>query len=131
MIFLTTDVHGTLVNDARFQTLEQGGPQNSGILDITVGSAATENFEDEIDDQVGEGNGRLVDDVFLEGRPPNGVAMQLLERRHLLLRRGQGHAQPPDGHPEGDQRQAPGAGSQRRPGRRRPPVGRYVLNYQK
>ena len=45
VVFLTTDVHATLVNDARFQTLEQGGPVNSGILDMTVGSAATENFE--------------------------------------------------------------------------------------
>jgi len=76
VVFLTTDVHGTLVNDARFQTLEQGGPKDSGILDITVGSAATANFELEIDNAIGKGNGRLVDDVFLEGRPPNGVGMQ-------------------------------------------------------
>lgn len=76
LIFLTTDVHATLVNDARFQTLEPGGPKDSGILDVTVGSAATANFELEIDGFVGKGNGRLVDDVFLEGQPPNGVAMR-------------------------------------------------------
>ena len=39
VIFLTTDVHATLVNDARFQTLEDGGAQDSGIFDFTVGPA--------------------------------------------------------------------------------------------
>ena len=49
VVFLTTDVHATLVNDARLQTLEPGGPKNSGILDVTVGPAATANFGLEID----------------------------------------------------------------------------------
>ena len=31
-IFLTTDVHATLVNDARFQTLESGGPREQSFL---------------------------------------------------------------------------------------------------
>ena len=77
LVFLTTDVHATLVNDARFQTLEPGGPRNSGIMDITVGPAATANFELEIDDAVGKGNGRLVDDAFLE--PSSGAGMQCSE----------------------------------------------------
>ncbi len=29
-VFLTTDVHANMVNDARLQTLEPGGPVNSG-----------------------------------------------------------------------------------------------------
>ena len=44
VIFLTTDVHATLINDARFKTLESGGPENSGITDMTVGPVATANF---------------------------------------------------------------------------------------
>lgn len=77
VVFLTTDVHATLVNDARLKTLESGGPVNSGILDVTVGSAATETFEDEIDGALGaKGDGRLADDIFLEPQPPNGVGMQ-------------------------------------------------------
>jgi hypothetical protein len=80
VVFLTTDVHATLVNDARFQTLEQGGPRNSGILDITVAPAATANFELEIDDATGAtGRGRLVDDAFLEPQPPNGAGLQCSE----------------------------------------------------
>ena len=79
VVFLTTDVHATLVNDARFQTLESGGARNSGILDITVGPAATKNFELEIDGAVGAGNGRLVDDLFLEPLPPSGVGMSCSE----------------------------------------------------
>ena len=80
VVFLTTDVHATLVADARLKTLEPGGPENSGIRDITVGPAATANFELEIDDATGStGNGRLIDDVFLEGTPPNGAGLECSE----------------------------------------------------
>ena len=77
VIFLTTDVHATLINDARFQTLEQGGPQNSGIFDVTVGPVATANFGIEIDNTTGQqGSGALVDSAFLTPPPPGGVGMQ-------------------------------------------------------
>jgi phosphodiesterase/alkaline phosphatase D-like protein len=77
VIFLSTDVHATLVNDARFQTLEPGGPRNSGITDITVGPAATANFELEMDDATDRpGVGELADGAFLEPPPPAGVGMQ-------------------------------------------------------
>jgi alkaline phosphatase D len=77
VVFLTADVHATLVNDARFQTLEPGGPRDSGILDVTVGSAATANFGLEIDRTTGgPGNGALVDSVAFEMPPPTGVGMR-------------------------------------------------------
>jgi phosphodiesterase/alkaline phosphatase D-like protein len=77
VVFLTTDVHATLVNDARFQTLEPGGPRESGILDVTVGSAATANLGLEYDLAVGvPGAGSLVDTAFFEPQPPGGVGMQ-------------------------------------------------------
>jgi alkaline phosphatase D len=74
VVFLTTDVHATLANDARFQTLEPGEPRDSGIFDITVGPAATANFGLEIEQATGRpGSGALVDSLFLEAEPPNGV----------------------------------------------------------
>jgi phosphodiesterase/alkaline phosphatase D-like protein len=77
VIFLTTDVHATLVNDARFQTLESGGPRNSGILDVTVGPAATLNFKLEIDQATGgSGNGAAADPAFFTPPPPDGVGMR-------------------------------------------------------
>ena len=77
VIFLTTDVHATLINDARFQTLEQGGPQNSGIMDVTVGPVATANFALEIDQTTGQQNsGNLVDTAFFTPPPPGGIGMQ-------------------------------------------------------
>jgi alkaline phosphatase D len=77
VVFLTTDVHATLINDARFQTLEQGGPQNSGILDVTVGPVATANYAIEIDDTTGQqGSGALVDSAFFTPPPPGGIGMQ-------------------------------------------------------
>lgn len=76
VVFLTTDVHATLENDARLQTLEPGGPVNSGIRDVIVGPAATANFALEIDDATGiEGAGGLVDSLFFEPPPPTGVGM--------------------------------------------------------
>jgi alkaline phosphatase D len=77
VIFLSTDVHATLVNDARFQTLEAGGPKNSGILDVTVGPVATANFELEIDKTTGQpGTGTVTDSAFFTPQPPGGVGMQ-------------------------------------------------------
>ena len=77
VIFLTTDVHATLVNDARFQTLESGGARNSGIMDVTVGPVATANFGLEIDNTTGQqGSGAVVDSAFFTPPPPGGVGMQ-------------------------------------------------------
>jgi phosphodiesterase/alkaline phosphatase D-like protein len=77
VVFLTTDVHATLVNDARFKTLEPGGPQNSGILEATVGPAATASFAKEIDGTVGiPGAANLVDNLFFEPQPPSGLGMR-------------------------------------------------------
>jgi alkaline phosphatase D len=77
VVFLTTDVHATLVNDARFQTLESGGPQNSGIFDVTVGPVATANFGLEIDQATGQsGAGAAVDGAFFTPPPPDGIGMR-------------------------------------------------------
>jgi phosphodiesterase/alkaline phosphatase D-like protein len=75
VIFLTTDVHATLINDARFKTLESGGPENSGINDVTVGPVATANFAREIDQVTGTGNSQLVDVGFLTPAAPAGMGM--------------------------------------------------------
>ena len=76
-VFITTDVHATLVNDARLSTLGPGGVENSGILDVTVGPAATANYALEIDDATGiPGAGNLVDNLFFEPPPPGGIGMQ-------------------------------------------------------
>ncbi len=81
-IFLTTDVHANLVNDARFKTFpSDGGPTNSGILDVTTGPVATMTFSREIDGAINRpGAGALVDALFLDHQPTAatlpGVGMQ-------------------------------------------------------
>jgi phosphodiesterase/alkaline phosphatase D-like protein len=76
-VFLTTDVHASLVNDARLNTLGPGGVQNTGILDVTSGPVATENFSGEISGAVGNpAAGPLVQSLFLKPQPPAGVGMQ-------------------------------------------------------
>ena len=76
VVFLTTDVHATLENDARFKTLEPGGPVNSGIREVVVGPAATANFGLEIDSETFPGASGFVDNLFFEPPPPNGLGMQ-------------------------------------------------------
>ncbi|HEX8857002.1 MAG TPA: alkaline phosphatase D family protein [Thermoleophilaceae bacterium] len=75
--FLSTDVHANMVNDARFQTLEAGGPKDSGIMDFASGPVATMTYVKEIDRTTGrEGNGKLITDAFFKPPPPNGVGMK-------------------------------------------------------
>ena len=77
VVFLTTDVHANMVNDARYQTLGPGGVQNSGIYDITTGPIATASYAQEINETLDNPNGgTLIHDVFLKPQPPNGVGMQ-------------------------------------------------------
>jgi alkaline phosphatase D len=76
VVFLTTDVHANLVNDARYNTLGPAGVQNSGILEITTGPVATESYAGEISSAVhNESAGALVHDLFLKPQPPAGVGM--------------------------------------------------------
>ncbi len=75
VVFLTTDDHANLVNDARLKTLEAGGPVDSGITDITTGPIATANYALEIDDAVGGPYAGLVHDAFYKPAPPAGVGM--------------------------------------------------------
>jgi alkaline phosphatase D len=76
VVFLSADVHASLVNDARLQTLESGGPQNTGILDITAAPAATATITKEFDPVLGTGSTQLVDQVFFEPQPPTGLGMR-------------------------------------------------------
>jgi alkaline phosphatase D len=76
VIFLTTDIHANLVNDVRFQTLEPGGPQNSGILEVTTGPVATKSYRREIDDTTTAGVGDGVYATVFKPPPPQGVGMQ-------------------------------------------------------
>ena len=77
VFFLTTDVHAALVNDARFKTLEQGGPVDSGITEVTTGPISTAPYGFEISHTVGNDNaGVLVHDLFFKPEPPDGVGMR-------------------------------------------------------
>lgn len=76
-IFLTEDWHAALVNDARFKTLEPGGPVNSGLLEVVASPVATANVNIEFERETGVDNiGTLADQLFFEPPPPAGVGMQ-------------------------------------------------------
>jgi alkaline phosphatase D len=77
VVFLTTDVHANLVNDARYSTLGPGGVQDSGILDVTTGPIATASYSEEISGTLGNpAAGALIHDAFFKPQPPAGVGMQ-------------------------------------------------------
>ena len=68
VVFLTTDVHATLVNTVKIDTLgQQGPPRDSGFFDLTFGPVATATYATEIDSVVGPGNAAQVDTLFYEG----------------------------------------------------------------
>jgi alkaline phosphatase D len=79
-VFLTTDVHANMVNDARFATFPEedpAAPVNSGILDITTGPVATRSFAGQINDTAGNPNaGEAVRLAFFSREPPDGVGMR-------------------------------------------------------
>jgi len=77
VVFLTTDTHATMINDARLQTLELGGPVDSGITEVVTGPVATMTFAKEIDGAVGSsGAGILISGLFFKPAPPRGVGMR-------------------------------------------------------
>jgi alkaline phosphatase D len=76
-VFLTTDVHANMVNDARLQTLGPGGPVNSGITEVTTGPVATKTYAGEINDVIGSSTGATsIRALFFNPPPPAGVGMQ-------------------------------------------------------
>jgi alkaline phosphatase D len=76
-VFLSTDVHANMVNDARYDTLGPAGVQDSGIFDVTTGPVATNPYAGEINDTIGTSSGgTLIHDLFLKPQPPAGVGMQ-------------------------------------------------------
>ena len=77
VVFLTADVHANLVNDVRLQTLEAGGPVNSGILEVTSGPSGTDSFKDDINDDTGNPQvADLANAFFLRQPPPTGPGIQ-------------------------------------------------------
>lgn len=76
-VFLTTDVHANMVNDARLQTLEPGGPVNTGITEVTTGPVATKTYAGEINGAVGSPTAATsIRAFFFNAPPPTGVGMQ-------------------------------------------------------
>lgn len=77
VVFLTTDVHANMVNDARLQTLEPGGPVGTGITEVTTGPIATKTFAGEINDTTGNpSSATALRALFFNAPPPTGVGMQ-------------------------------------------------------
>ena len=78
VVFLTTDTHANLYNDARLATFpEENGPVDSGVNEMVTGPVATRTFTKEIDAAAGkEGAGDLVTGAFFKSPPPNGPGMK-------------------------------------------------------
>jgi phosphodiesterase/alkaline phosphatase D-like protein len=82
VIFLTTDWHSDLVNDARFTTFsEQGGAVPSGITEVVVGPVATMTAKREVNKALGQdpatGAGAPALDALIFDKPPDaGLGMR-------------------------------------------------------
>jgi alkaline phosphatase D len=77
VVVMTTDTHANFYNDARFQTLEEGGPKDSGVTEMVTGPVGTRTFNQEIDAATGTpGSGITATNLFFKPPPPNGVGMK-------------------------------------------------------
>jgi alkaline phosphatase D len=77
VVFLTADVHANLVNDVRLRTLEDPGPLDSGILEVTSGPSGTDSLADDLNDEVGNPQAAaLANNAFLRQPPPNGPGIR-------------------------------------------------------
>jgi phosphodiesterase/alkaline phosphatase D-like protein len=75
--FLSADVHANLVNDVRLQTLEPGGPIDTGITEVTTGPIATNTFAGQVNAVTGDpGSASLIRTLFFNAPPPTGVGMR-------------------------------------------------------
>jgi alkaline phosphatase D len=76
VVFLTTDTHANLVNEARYRTLG-GTPESSGIWEVVTGPVATNTFAKEIDAFLGSaGAGTAIGALFFKPPPPQGMGMR-------------------------------------------------------
>ena len=77
-VFLTTDVHANLVNDARYKTLGRaGGVQTPGSRRDDRADRDRELLAARSTRTIGNpSGGALIHDFFLKPQPPNGVGMQ-------------------------------------------------------
>jgi alkaline phosphatase D len=76
VVFLTTDMHASAVNEVRLRTL--GGPlQGTGIWEVVTGPVATNTYSTSVDRLLGiSGGGTAVASLFFKPKPPNGVGMR-------------------------------------------------------
>ncbi len=76
VVFLSTDNHANWVNDARLQTFEEGGAQNTGLIEITTGPVAAKTESKQLDEITGRaGGGEVFADAFYKPAPPDGLGM--------------------------------------------------------
>jgi alkaline phosphatase D len=76
-VVLTTDVHATEYNDARFQTLEPGGAKDSGVPELITGPVGTASLKKEFDAATGvAGTAAGLRAAFYKPAPPDGLGMK-------------------------------------------------------
>ncbi len=76
VLFLTTDTHANFVNEVRLQTLEPGGPVDTGMWEVVTGPVATNTQNREVDQTLGRaGMGSAILNLFYKPAPPRGVGM--------------------------------------------------------
>jgi phosphodiesterase/alkaline phosphatase D-like protein len=78
VVFLTTDTHANLYNDARLATFQEenaAAPVNSGINEMVTGPVATMTFAKEVSDATGDPNAGNLITGFFKAPPPNGPGM--------------------------------------------------------
>jgi phosphodiesterase/alkaline phosphatase D-like protein len=76
VVFVTTDMHASAVNEVRVRTLG-GPPEGTGIWEVVTGPVATNTYSTSVDRLLGvSGGGTAVASLFFKPQPPNGIGMR-------------------------------------------------------
>jgi alkaline phosphatase D len=77
VVFITTDLHATLINDVRYTTFpEEGGSKDTGMLDFVTGPVAKNTFGTDANAKLGNPNAASAVATLFKAPRPFGLGMR-------------------------------------------------------
>jgi phosphodiesterase/alkaline phosphatase D-like protein len=77
VVFITTDLHATLINSVRYTTFpEEGGSKDTGMIDFVTGPVAKNTFGTDVNAKLGSPNAAPALEALFKASPPFGLGMR-------------------------------------------------------
>ena len=77
VVFITTDLHATLINDVRYTSFpEEGASKDTGMIDFVTGPVAKNTFGTDVNAKLGNPNGEQAVGALFKAPRPFGLGMR-------------------------------------------------------